>query len=119
MSARNMFVGGVPPRPDAGEMAERTQILRPQLGLDKPKCAKARFLRRNGYKVEDIAKRLNADDDSVRQALAAMRTPTPNPSRKTLNVTVAAQEFVAAEALPGEPYWQTVDRLFAELTSRR
>jgi hypothetical protein len=72
-----------------------------------------------GYDIDAIAQLLVADEDSVRQALEAMRTPTPNPSRKTLNVTVAAQAFVVAEATPDEPYWQTVDRLFEELTFRR
>jgi uncharacterized membrane protein len=119
MSALHVFVGGEPPHPDAGDMAEQTKVLRPQMGLTEFQCAKARRLRRKGYDIAAIAQLLEADDDSVRQALAAMRTPTPNPSRKTLNVTVAAQAFVVAEALPDEPYWQTVDRLFAELTFRR
>jgi hypothetical protein len=119
MSTLHVFVGGEPPHPDAGEMAEQTKILRPTIGLDKFQCAKARRLRRKGYDITAIAPLLDADEDSVRHALAAMRTPTPNPSRKTLNVTVAAQAFVVAEALPDEPYWRTVDRLFEELTQRR
>jgi hypothetical protein len=48
-----------------------------------------------------------------------MRTKLPEPSRRSLNVTLVAHEFVASEARPDEPCWETVDRLFVELAFRR
>jgi hypothetical protein len=80
---------------------------------------RARRLRRRGHEVGDIATRLGVKEEQVKQALATMRTRKPKPSRRSLNVTLAAHRFVVAEAEPGEPCWETVDRLFGELALRR
>jgi hypothetical protein len=48
-----------------------------------------------------------------------MRTRNRARSRATLNVTLAAREFVVSEANDGEGMWATVDRLLGELSLRR
>jgi len=113
------FTGGTPPGPHAGDMSPLTRILRPPLGLSVEQCQEARRLRRAGHEIADIAAAVGASEDNVRQALAAMRTKKRGATRRTLNVTLAAHEFVSGEAVAGESYWQTVDRLLVELTVRR
>jgi hypothetical protein len=58
-------------------------------------------------------------EDAVRQALATLRTPKSSASRRSLNVTLAAHDFVWSEAEPHEACWETVDRLCVELAFRR
>jgi hypothetical protein len=79
----------------------------------------ARRLRRRGRQITEIAEVLNAPEEDIRQALATMRTRTRTATRKTLNVTIAAHEFVCGEQEPREACWETVDRLMGELTIRR
>ncbi len=113
------FPGGAPPGPHAGEISPRTRALRPAVGLSEDECSEARRLRRAGFDVEAIAFTLEADERDVEQALATMRTRRSTATRGSLNVTRAAHESVANEALSGEARWQTVDRLLTELTLRR
>ena len=48
-----------------------------------------------------------------------MRSPRPESTRGTLNVTLAAHRFVMAERQGEEPLWQTMDRIFDELIRLR
>jgi len=113
------FVGGPPPGPHSGEMSPLTKSLRPPLGLPPGVADKARQLRRRGRHVLEIADVLGATEEEVRHALATLRTTNPAPTRKTLNVTVAAHEFALNERERGEACWETVDRLLGELAIRR
>lgn len=113
------YSGGFPPGPHAGDISPTTTSLRPRIALAPERCTEARRLRRNGLSVAQIACELDADEEDVRLALAAMRTRRRTPTRASLNVTVAARDFVAAESRVGEATWQTVERLFVELTFRR
>ena len=113
------FAKGQPPAPNAGDMSPLTKVLRPAVEFTENECQRARRLRRRGHEIDDIAARLGAVAAPVRQALATMRTKTPEKSRRSLNVTLAAHRFVADEAEPGEPCWETVDRLLGELALRR
>ena len=113
------FIKGEPPGPRAGEISELTRDLRPPLALSDEECRIARKLRRARLEISAIADRLNTSELCVQQALATMRTRRKLPSRRTLNVTVAAHEFVKGEADSHEAYWETVDRLFGELALRR
>ncbi len=113
------FTKGLPPGPHAGDTSPLTKVLRPAVGLTEDECQSARRLRRRGYEIDDIAARLGAREAQVTQAFATMRTKKPEASRRSLNVTLAAHRFVADEAEPGEPCWETVDRLFGELAIRR
>lgn len=113
------FMGGHPPGPHAGDMSPLTEALRPSIPLAPTECEKARRLRRAGKEIPEIAARLAAPEADVRQALATMRTRRPFATRGSLNVTVAAHEFVASEAEDGEALWETMDRLLGELTMRR
>jgi hypothetical protein len=70
-------------------------------------------------RVSEIASHLSASEDQVCLALATLRTKTPIATGRTLNVTLAAHEFVQSEAVEGEAYWETVDRLLGELALRR
>jgi hypothetical protein len=90
-----------------------------RIRLPPEQCQIARKLRRAGWEVSEIASHLPASEDEVRLALATLRTKTPIATRRTLNVTLAAHEFVQSEAIEGEACWETVDRLLGELALRR
>ena len=113
------FAGGRPPGPHAGDMSPLTKVLRPAIRLTREQCETARRLRRNGREAPDIAASLDAPEEEVRQALATMRTRKRAATRRSLNVTLAAHEFVSGEAAEDEACWETVDRLLGELTIRR
>ncbi|MEI6246234.1 MAG: hypothetical protein WCQ64_14460, partial [Acidobacteriota bacterium] len=55
----------------------------------------------------------------VEKALVQMRSPRPESTRGTLNITLAAHRFVAGERQGDEPMWQTFDRLVDELIRLR
>ncbi len=113
------FTGGQPPGPHAGDMSPLTEALRPPIGLSPDQCTTARKLRRRGRDLEEIAASLEVPEEVVRQALATMRTRKQAASRRSLNVTLAAHEYVTGEAGEGEACWETVDRLLVELAFRR
>lgn len=113
------FVGGHPPGPHAGDMSPHTEALRPPIQLTLKECLAARRLRRNGREIPEIAVRLAVPEEEVRQALATIRTRKRSASRRSLNVTLAAHEYVVGEALDHEPCWETMDRLLIELAFRR
>ena len=105
--------------PHAGDTSPLTKVLRPAVGLTEDECQSARKLRRRGYEIrDDIAARLGASEAQVTQAFATSDAhQKPEASRRSLNVTLAAHRFVADEAEPGEPCWETIDRLFGELAN--
>jgi len=110
---------GRPPGSGSGEMSRRTLALRPEIGLTPQEASKARTLRRQGHAPEAIAARLGAPVEEVEKALVQMRSPRPETTRGTLNVTLAAHRFVMAERRGDEPVWQTFDRLVDELIRLR
>ena len=114
-----MFQGGQPPGPHAGDISPLTEALRPPISLTPKQCEAMRRLRRKGWEITQIANRYSVSDDEVCQALATMRTRRENFTRATLNVTVEAEQFVAAEAQDQEARWETMDRLLGELAIRR
>ena len=57
--------------------------------------------------------------EEVEKALVQMRSPRPETTRGTLNVTLAAHRFVMAERQGEEPLWQTMDRMLDELIRLR
>jgi len=110
---------GKPPGSRSGEMSRRTQALRPAIALTPQEAAKARALRRRGEAPETIAARFAVPVKEVEKALVQMRSPRPETTRGTLNVTLAAHRFVMGERQGNEPIWQTVDRLVDELIRLR
>ncbi len=48
-----------------------------------------------------------------------MRSPRPETTRGTLNVTLAAHRLIMQERRGDEPIWQTVDRMMDELLRLR
>lgn len=110
---------GTPPHHGAGEMAARTQALRPALGLTAEEVAQVRHLRKQGLHPAQIATSTGLALDLIERACLAMRMPHPNRGRGTLNVTVEAHRLVHRERLPGEAVWETFDRLMDELLRRR
>ena len=114
-----MTFRGKPPGSGAGEMSHRTAILRPPIGLSPQDAAKARRLRRRGMAPAEIALQLSCSLDHVEKALVQMRSPRPETTRGTLNVTLAAHRLVLAERRGDEPLWQTMDRLLDELLRLR
>lgn len=113
------FQGGLPPGPHAGDISPLTEALRAPLPLSSDQCLAARQMRRAGKSLEVISESMNCSVEDVKLALAAMRTRNRARSRATLNVTLAARDFVLGEALKGEVAWETVDRLLGELTFYR
>jgi hypothetical protein len=110
-----MTFKGKPPGSGSGEMSLRTAALRPAIALAPPEAQKARALRRRGEAPAAIATRFGVPLEEVEKALVQMRSPRPETTRGTLNVTLAAHRFVLAERRGDEPLWQTMDRLLDEL----
>jgi hypothetical protein len=110
---------GKPPGSGSGEMSRRTQALRPSIALTPAEAGKARSLRRKGQAPADIAARFGVPIEEVEKALVQMRSPRPETTRGTLNVTLAAHRFVMGERQGDEPLWQTIDRLLDELIKLR
>jgi len=114
-----MAFKGKPPGSGSGEMSRRTQALRPSIALTPAEAGKARSLRRKGQAPADIAARFGVPVEEVEKALVQMRSPRPETTRGTLNVTLAAHRFVMGERRGDEPLWQTIDRLVDELIRLR
>lgn len=114
-----MFEGGSPPGPRAGDISPVTEALRPRVGLSEKECSKARRLRRAGWTVAQITEHLELTQEEVRHALATLRTRNEEATRRSLNVTIEAAEFVAGEADGDEACWEVVDRLLVELAFSR
>lgn len=110
---------GKPPGSGSGEMSSRTQALRPSIQLSPRAAAQARKLRRRGHAPEQIADALEAPLEEVEKALVQMRSPRPETTRGTLNVTLAAHRLIMRERRGDEPIWQTVDRMLDELLRLR
>ena len=110
---------GKPPGSGAGEMSRQTERLRPVLGLAPTQVSLARRLRRAGHEPEQIAEALAVPTEDVERALMQMRSPRPETTRGTLNVTLAAHKVFLAERIGNEPLWQTVDRVVDELLRLR
>lgn len=114
-----MAFKGKPPGSGSGEMSRRTQALRPSIALSPAEAGKARSLRRKGEEPASIAAKLGVPVEEVEKALVQMRSPRPETTRGTLNVTLAAHRFVMGERKGDEPLWQTIDRLVDELIRLR
>ena len=110
---------GKPPGGSAGEMSRRTERLRPPIALHPKQVAEARRLRRAGAEPQQIAAALGAASEEVEKALVQMRSPRPETTRGTLNVTLAAHKVLLAERVGDEPLWKTVDRIVGELLQLR
>ena len=110
---------GKPPGGGAGEMSRRTERLRPAIALSPAQVAEARRLRRSGAEPAQIANALGAALEEVEKALVQMRSPRPETTRGTLNVTLAAHKVIVAERIGDEPLWKTVDRIVGELLQLR
>jgi hypothetical protein len=110
---------GKPPGHGSGDISHRTQELRPAIGLTASAAARARALRRRGLAPAEIAERFGVSIEAVEKALLQMRSPRPESTRGTLNITLAAHRFVLAERQDEEPLWQTFDRLVDELLRLR
>ncbi len=100
-------------------MSRRTQALRPSIALDAKAAAKARKLRRGGAEPSAIAELMGVAVEEVEKALVQMRSPRPETTRGTLNVTLAAHRLIMQERRGDEPIWQTVDRMMDELLRLR
>ena len=114
-----MAFRGKPPGSGSGEMSKRTEALRPAIALTPKQAAEARRLRRAGHAPEQIADALGLPAEEVEKALVQMRSPRPETTRGTLNVTLAAHRLVMQERQGDEPLWQTMDRMLDELLRRR
>ena len=114
-----MAFKGKPPGSGSGEMSRRTQALRPSIALTPAEAGRARSLRRRGDEPAAIAARFGVSIEEVEKALVQMRSPRPETTRGTLNVTLAAHRFVMGERQGDEPLWQTIDRLLDELIKLR
>ena len=110
---------GKPPGGGAGEMSRQTERLRPAIALAPVQVAQARRLRRAGHEPEQIAAAMGLPTEDVEKALMQMRSPRPETTRGTLNVTLAAHKVFLGERIGDEPLWQTVDRVLDELLRLR
>ena len=106
-----MAFKGKPPGSGSGEMSRRTQLLRPAIALSDKQVVEARRMRRAGVEIDAIAAAMALPFDEVEKALVQMRSPRPETTRGTLNVTLAAHRLIMRERVGDEPLWQTMDRL--------
>jgi hypothetical protein len=117
------FVATDRPQPDASRMSERTRRLRPAIAMTDEQIVQARCLRREDeLEPEEIARLVDGGPvpvEEVEKALIGMRTKKANASRCTLNVSVAAHQFVRGEKEGDEAGHEIVDRLLDELIRRR
>lgn len=114
-----MAFKGKAPGSGSGEMSRQTQALRPAIALTPQEATKARALRRRGAAPGELAGRFGVPVEEIEKALVQMRSPRPETTRGTLNVTLAAHRFIMAERVGDEPMWQTMDRLVDELIRLR
>lgn len=114
-----MAFKGKAPGSGSGEMSRRTKLLRPDIGLTDKQIAQARHLRRGGAEPDAIAEALALPLDAVEKALVQMRSPRPETTRGTLNVTLAAHALIMKERQGNEPIWVTMDRILDELLRLR
>ena len=106
-----MAFKGKAPGSGSGEMSRRTKLLRPMIGLTEKEIAQARQLRRGGAEPDAIADALALPLEAVEKALVQMRSPRPETTRGTLNVTLAAHALIMRERVGNEPVWVTMDRM--------
>ena len=72
----------------------------------------AKSLRERGFEWADVAAAIGRTEGDIRHALANARTPSPNPKRATLNVSLESYEaFLTKYRVPGEKVWETFNRL--------
>ena len=114
-----MAFKGKAPGSGSGEMSRRTQLLRPAIGLSPREIAEARRQRRAGAEPEAIAAAMGLPTEEVEKALVQMRSPRPETTRGTLNVTLAAHRLIMRERMGDEPIWVTLDRLLDALLRLR
>ncbi len=114
-----MAFKGKAPGSGSGEMSRRTQLLRPAIALSDKQVTEARRLRRAGAEPDAIASAMGLPLDEVEKALVQMRSPRPETTRGTLNVTLAAHRLIMKERIGEEPIWQTMDRMVDELLRLR
>ena len=114
-----MAFKGKAPGSGSGEMSRRTKLLRPMIGLTEKEIAQARQLRRGGAEPDAIAEALALPLEAVEKALVQMRSPRPETTRGTLNVTLAAHALIMRERVGNEPVWVTMDRMLDELLRLR
>ena len=114
-----MAFKGKPPGSGSGEISRRTRLLRPAIALSEKQITEARRMRRAGAEPDAIASALALPVDEVEKALVQMRSPRPESTRGTLNITLAAHRIIMAERVGNEPLWQTMDRLVDELLRLR
>ncbi len=100
------------PGPNAGGINPATLEARAPLALSEDQRRLARDLRVDlNWSFEQIADTLGCSVAEVQHALATLRTPSENPQRGTLNVSLAALAYFRSQQLPGEAMWETVNRL--------
>ncbi len=114
-----MAFKGKAPGSGSGEMSRRTQLLRPSIALSDKQVTEARRQRRAGAEPDVIAAAMGLPLDEVEKALVQMRSPRPETTRGTLNVTLAAHRLIMKERVGDEPIWQTMDRMMDELLRLR
>lgn len=100
------------PGTHAGDMNPLTGVLRGPMPLTADQRKRARFLRFTAHwDWPDIATDLGRSEQDIRHSLANARTTRSDPSRGTMNVSIAAYDWFKAHQLPGESMWQTVNRI--------
>ena len=109
---RRMPFKGKPPGSGSGEMSRRTQALRPAIALNRARPPRPARCAARARRRSAIAAHFGVPIEEVEKALVQMRSPRPESTRGTLNVTLAAHRFVMAERQGEEPLWQTMDRLW-------
>lgn len=108
-----------PPRGDFGP-SDETLSLRPYCSLTPEQVQAARKKRREGFTAREIADEFGVSLEDTKLALAGLRTQAKIHRRHTVNVGVTAYHALLREkAGPGEPLWQTMDRVLTELHNLR
>jgi len=101
------------PAPDAGLISPRTVAARGPIPLTADQRRHAKFLRFEvGLDFPAVAAAIGRSEAEVRHSLANARTRRSVEKRVTANISPAAAAHLRRIALPGEPVWQTINRVF-------
>lgn len=108
------YVPSKPPSRDCGLISPITVALRPPITLTEEQQAEIRRHRKQGVDVATLASMFGCDEADINVVVATLRTYNRRRTRGTINGSLGAESYIKRQRRPGEPIWQTLDRICEE-----